>query len=114
MPSPGMAGAEAAEGEPATLEGAVLADSLEAVGAAGGGKAAFGPEKRRYGTLVKADDADEQYGEQFFHSGVAGAIMAASLPMPFIMAASTGTYSGSSLSVKIRNICSCMPGGTAA
>jgi len=113
MAAPGMAGAEAAEGEPATLERAVLADGLEAIGAAGGGKPAFGPEKRGYGTLVKADDANEQYGEQFFHSGVAGAMMAASLPMPFIMAASTGTYSGMSLSVKIRNICSCMPGGTA-
>ena len=59
MPSPWMAGAEAAEGEPATFEGAVLADGLEAVGAAGGGKAAFGPEKRGYSTLVKADDADK-------------------------------------------------------
>jgi len=59
VPATWVAAAKALDGEPATLEGAVLTDSFEAVGTAGRRKAAAGTKKRGYSALVKADKEDE-------------------------------------------------------
>lgn len=67
MPAPRMAGAKTLKSQPAALEGAIFLNGLEAVGAAGGSEAALGAKEWRYGSLVKADDSYEYYGEQLTH-----------------------------------------------
>ncbi len=56
MSAPGMAAAEAFDGEPASLEGAMLFYGFHTIGAAGRCVAAAGTQQRRYGQLIKADE----------------------------------------------------------
>jgi hypothetical protein len=60
MPPPGVAGCEALQREPAALKGAVLADGLQPIGAAGGCEPALGTKQGRYSPLVEADETYEQ------------------------------------------------------
>ena len=70
MPAPGMAGKKPLECHPSALEGAILADSLKSIGATGRRKPALSPKERRYSPLVKADNANENYGKEFFDNGI--------------------------------------------
>ena len=63
MLPPGMTGTETFEGHPASFKGTVFLYSFQPVGAASGGKAAFGAKKGGNGSLVEPDDRNEQYGE---------------------------------------------------
>ena len=55
-----MAAQQPFHGEPAPLPGTMLLNGLKAIGAAGGGKAAAGPDHRGDEVPIKADQSDEQ------------------------------------------------------
>lgn len=65
--APGMAGGNTFEGHFTTFPRTIFADSFQSVSTTGRRIAAFGAKKRRDSTLVKADEANEQYGKKFTH-----------------------------------------------
>jgi len=117
--APGVAAPKALQRKPATLQRAVLLNSLHSIGAAGRRVAATRSQQRRYGQLIKAYERGKQYGQQFLHPVVVDSVVGgggvnwrSSLSVAVVMACSTVAYSGSAASVNSRNTCSCMPAGT--
>lgn len=67
MATPRVAGSYSFQRHPATFEGAIFLNGFKPVGAASGRVAAAHTQQRRDGTLIEADETDEQYGKQTFH-----------------------------------------------
>lgn len=68
--TPGMTRGNAFYRHFSTLPRTVFAYGFQAVGTASGRIAAFGAKQRGDSALVKANNADEQYGKQFTHGEV--------------------------------------------